>query len=84
MRITLTHLKSVWNLLGPSEVPYSTKQVTGQELFFAVSFSKLVLEGIRNSLILNLYSWLKLRNPIDIIRNNDTASLLFLATNWVA
>jgi hypothetical protein len=38
MAITWTHLESVWNPSGPSEVP-----VTGQELFFAVSYSKPAL-----------------------------------------
>ena len=33
-RITWTHMQSVWNHSGPSEVPYVfRKQVTGQELF---------------------------------------------------
>ena len=39
MGITWTHLESVWNPSGPSEVPYSTNQ----ELFFAVSYSKPAL-----------------------------------------
>ena len=42
------------------------------------------VDGIWNLLILNMHSCLELQNPVDIIRNNDTASLLFLATNWVA
>ena len=33
MRITWTHLESVWNPSGPSEVPYSTNQYT--EVHFA-------------------------------------------------
>ena len=39
--ITWTHLESVWNPSRPSEVPLVLhKPVTGQELFFAVSYSK--------------------------------------------
>ena len=41
--IPWTHIQSVWNHSGPSEVPYSAKPVTGQELFFAVSYSKPAL-----------------------------------------
>ena len=44
MIIGITHLESVWNRLGPSEVPYLLhKPVTGQELFFAISYSKPAL-----------------------------------------
>ena len=44
MGITWTHLESVWNPSGPSEVPLLLKPVTGQELFFTVSYSKLALD----------------------------------------
>ena len=43
MGITWTHLKSVWNPSGSSDVPYSSKPITGQELFLAVSYSKPAL-----------------------------------------
>ena len=43
--ITWTDTQSVWNHSGPSDVPYSAKPVTGQELFllFAVSYNKPAL-----------------------------------------
>ena len=43
MGIHWTHLESVWSPSGPLEVPLLHKPVTGQELFFAVSYSKLAL-----------------------------------------
>ena len=52
MGITWTHLDSVWNPSGPSEVPLLHKPVTGQELFFVVSYSKPALDSWQN--ILNL------------------------------
>ena len=50
MGITWTHLESVWNPSNPSEIPvYSTNQyIAGQELFFAVSYSKLALCSMYN------------------------------------
>jgi hypothetical protein len=46
MIMGITHLESVWNPSGPSEVPYSSNQyLTVQELFFAVSYSKPALEA---------------------------------------
>ena len=42
--ITWTHIQSVWNHSGPSEVPsLFRKPVAGQELFFAASYSKPAL-----------------------------------------
>ena len=43
MGITWAHLESVWNPSGPLEVPLLHKPVTGQELSFAFSYSKLAL-----------------------------------------
>ena len=44
MAVTYTHLESVWNPSGPSEVPYLLlKLVTSQELFFVVSYIKPAL-----------------------------------------
>ena len=43
MGLTWTHLESLWNPSGPSEVPLLYKPVTGQELFFAISYSKPAL-----------------------------------------
>ena len=45
MSMGITHLESVWNPSGPSEFrgPLLLKPVTGQELFFAVSYSKPAL-----------------------------------------
>ena len=40
--ITWTHIQSVWNHSGPSEVPYSTNQSLVRN-FFAVSYSKPAL-----------------------------------------
>ena len=37
------HLGSVWYHSEPSEGPNSPKPVTGQELFFAISYSKPAL-----------------------------------------
>ena len=52
MEITLTHLESVWNPSGPSEVPkVLLKPVTGQELVFAVSYSKPALAAMLFSLL---------------------------------
>jgi hypothetical protein len=36
----ITHLESVWNPSGHSEVPYVLLKLVTQELFFAVSYSK--------------------------------------------
>jgi hypothetical protein len=43
MGLTWTHLESLSNPSGPSEVPLLYEPVTGQELFFAISYSKPVL-----------------------------------------
>ena len=50
--ITCTHIQSVWNHSGPSEVPLFRKPGTGQEFFLAVSYSKPALarhSGVRRS-----------------------------------
>ena len=39
----MTHIQSVWNHLGP----LFRKPVTGQEVFFAVSYNKLALAVLR-------------------------------------
>ena len=42
--ITWTHIQSIWNHSGPSEVPYSANQYSNWSgTFFAVSYSKPAL-----------------------------------------
>jgi hypothetical protein len=52
MGIAQTHLESVWNPSGSSDRgPLLFKPVTGQELFFAVSYSKPALVNSLHSSI---------------------------------
>ena len=75
MGITKTHLESVWNPSGPSEVPLLLKPVTGQELFSAVFYSKPALikfflkKSDINSKIVHLFSLI-------IVFNHQHASAL--------
>ena len=52
--MTWTNIKSVWNLSGLSDVPYSAKQ-NWSGTFFAVTYSKPALSKYWNSCLINTY-----------------------------
>ena len=81
--ITWTHIQSVWNHSGSSEGPYSTKPVTGQELFFAVSYNKPALAPKLETYIA-LFMFLEFRQvstilgistQLNMFRSNNSGSI---------
>ena len=73
MGITWTHLESDWNPSFRSfRVPQLHKPVTGQELFFAVSYSKpaLVLLHIKSCILLDYVNKQRLIRKVEVKPGN--------------